>query len=114
MIMTKNVIYFLASSKKTRFFTPVASNESNGIVPPFKIMEREKTDNDAANFSTLIKALRNEGTVYGHFAKEKSESAFTKAWTSALNDANLGHVSFILVFMIFFRSLWTFLRHLRD
>uniref|UniRef100_A0A0K0G0W2 FACT complex subunit n=1 Tax=Strongyloides venezuelensis TaxID=75913 RepID=A0A0K0G0W2_STRVS len=81
IVLTKKQIYFLGSSKKTKYFQPVESGEFHGKVPPFKAMVRDKTDKDKANMTTLINVLKESGTNYGFFSKDRYITDFAKAWT---------------------------------
>ncbi|KAK0427999.1 hypothetical protein QR680_010535 [Steinernema hermaphroditum] len=89
-VLTKKGIYFLGSNKKAHFFDPVASDESQGILPPIKVLLRNKEDKDKANFETIINFLKENGIKkVGHFAKDKYESDFAREWANALKEADL-------------------------
>uniref|UniRef100_A0A1I7YJM3 FACT complex subunit n=1 Tax=Steinernema glaseri TaxID=37863 RepID=A0A1I7YJM3_9BILA len=89
-VFTKKGIYFLGSNKKAQFFDPVASDEARGVLPPVKVLLRNKEDKDKANFETIINFLKENGIrKVGHFAKDKYDSEFAKEWERALKEADL-------------------------
>ena len=89
LVLTKTGIFFLGSDKKAQFFSPLESKENlNPAVPPFATLTRNKADKDKENFNKLLDILLEAGTKCGHFAKDKPDSAFAKAWDAALKDKN--------------------------
>ncbi|TKR75725.1 hypothetical protein L596_016976 [Steinernema carpocapsae] len=89
-VFSKKGIYFLGSNKKAHFFDPVASEEANGVIPPVKILLRNKDDKDKANFEAIINFLKDSDVKkVGHFAKDKAESEFGKEWEKALNASGI-------------------------
>uniref|UniRef100_A0A914VZ60 FACT complex subunit n=1 Tax=Plectus sambesii TaxID=2011161 RepID=A0A914VZ60_9BILA len=84
-VMTRDSVHFLASSRKAQFLKPIESEEQRGSVPPVKCHDREKADKDQANFTRLIKVIKDarNGKVIGHFEKDKFKSDFATAWKEA-------------------------------
>uniref|UniRef100_A0AC34QIB4 FACT complex subunit n=1 Tax=Panagrolaimus sp. JU765 TaxID=591449 RepID=A0AC34QIB4_9BILA len=78
VLLTKNGIYFLGSSKKATYVESVKSTTANGIVPPIHIMYREKADKDKGNIAKLCELISKEGGHLGFFVKDKQDTEFTK------------------------------------
>ena len=89
ILFTESAITFLASKKKIDFVralesaAPAAGGES--VVPPVKLMVRDKADADKKNFEKIVELVREskKGAKLGIFAKDqKFPGAFTDAWRS--------------------------------
>lgn len=86
ILFTESAITFLASKKKIDFVRALeaaapASGES--VVPPVKLMVRDKADADKKNFEKIVELVREskKGSKLGIFAKDqKFPGAFTDAW----------------------------------
>ncbi|KAL3090098.1 hypothetical protein niasHS_006550 [Heterodera schachtii] len=99
LILTKNGIHFLGSDKKAQFFSPLESKENlNPAVPPFSILQRNKIDKDKENFAKLLEKVLATGRKCGMFTKDKPDSAFSKAWDSALKEKDQNAVDVTLPF----------------
>ncbi|XP_066591471.1 FACT complex subunit spt16 isoform X2 [Prorops nasuta] len=87
MILAEDSISFLASKKKIEFLKKVeAQKEEETGVPPVKLFMRDRSDEDKANFSKLIKIIKNSknGKTLGVFSKENYPGAFMDAWRATL------------------------------
>ncbi|KAF0302195.1 FACT complex subunit spt16 [Amphibalanus amphitrite] len=91
MVMCDQAIYFLASKKKIEFLKKLEnSKDENSSLPPVKLLVRDKTDKDKANFSKLLDAIRGskKGKVIGVYSKDKFPGEFNEGWRAALKEAN--------------------------
>lgn len=85
-VFTKNVVFFLASSRKAQFLQPLASDTPSGSVPAVTVLTREKADKDKSNFTKLAEKLKECGSSFGHFAKDSFSSDFAKGWNSIMEE----------------------------
>lgn len=90
IVLTESAITFLASKKKIDFVRALeaaapASASGESVVPPVKLMVRDKGDTDKKNFEKLTELIKEskKGEKLGIFAKDqKFPGAFTDAWRS--------------------------------
>jgi nucleosome binding factor SPN SPT16 subunit len=63
-LLCQSSIHFLASKKKIDFLKPLkdAQKKHEGM-PAIQLHMRDKTDQDKANYATLIEAIKKEGDV---------------------------------------------------
>lgn len=80
MVFTENTVYFLASKKKIDFLRQAETKDDAGI--SVKLLVRDRTDKDEANFKTLIGAIKGSknGKVVGNFPKENYPGEFMDSW----------------------------------
>lgn len=99
MVMTKDAIYFLGSEKKTRFLAPLENNkdkENHPSLPPFHILNRNKSTKDKENFEKLIDIISKAGPKYGCFTKDSPTGDFIKDWNTAFKASELEAVDISL------------------
>uniref|UniRef100_U5EVZ2 FACT complex subunit n=1 Tax=Corethrella appendiculata TaxID=1370023 RepID=U5EVZ2_9DIPT len=84
-VFTEEAIYFLASKKKIEFLKQIEKESEEGV-PPVKLLVREKSDKDKANFEKLIEAMKGskKGKTIGVFSKDKFPGEFCESWRSCL------------------------------
>lgn len=80
MVFTENTVYFLASKKKIDFLRQAETKDDAGI--SVKLLVRDRTDKDEANFKTLIGAIKGSkgGKIVGMFPKENYPGEFMDSW----------------------------------
>lgn len=90
MVFAENTICLLASKKKIDFLKPAeTSKDENGGVA-VKLLVRDRSDKDEANFKTLISTIKESknGKTLGVFSKENYVGEFMDAWRAALKKEN--------------------------
>ncbi|XP_043473155.1 FACT complex subunit spt16 isoform X2 [Leptopilina heterotoma] len=95
MILAKESIYFLASKKKIEFLRKVEGLKSEDCeIPPVKLLVRDRSDEDKANFAKLIEVIKEskKGKMLGVFSKENYPGAFMDAWRAALKNESFDTV----------------------
>ncbi|KAH8365695.1 hypothetical protein KR093_003515 [Drosophila rubida] len=92
-VFASDAIYFLTSKKKIEFLKQ-AQNISEEGVPEIKLLVRDRTDKDKANFDKLIKTIQNskKGKRLGVFTKDAFPGEFSEAWKKMLTGAKFEHV----------------------
>ncbi|GAB6025748.1 splicing associated factor Dre4 [Chamberlinius hualienensis] len=88
MLLCEQAMYFLASKRKIEFLKQIQSGKENeNELPPVKLLTRDKTDKDKANFSKLIEAIKKSknGKTLGHFVKDKFAGEFIESWRGLLD-----------------------------
>ncbi|XP_034481273.1 FACT complex subunit spt16 isoform X2 [Drosophila innubila] len=92
-VFASDAIYFLTSKKKIEFLKQ-AQNISEEGVPEIKLLVRDRTDKDQANFEKLIKTIQNskKGKRLGVFTKDAFPGEFSEAWKKMLTAAKFEHV----------------------
>ncbi|KAM8709301.1 hypothetical protein ACLKA7_016154 [Drosophila subpalustris] len=92
-VFASDAIYFLTSKKKIEFLKQ-AQNISEEGVPEIKLLVRDRTDKDQANFEKLIKTIQNskKGKRLGVFTKDAFPGEFSEAWKKMLSAAKFEHV----------------------
>lgn len=92
MVFAESAAYFLASKKKIDFLRQAENKEENGI--SIKLLIRDRTDKDEANFKTLVNAIKGSknGKTIGVFSKEIYPGEFMDSWRAALNKENFSTV----------------------
>ncbi|XP_042233309.1 FACT complex subunit spt16-like isoform X2 [Homarus americanus] len=91
MVCCEKAVYFLASKKKIQILEGLEKNkDENSIVPPVKLLVRDKNDKDKANISKLIEAIKGSknGSKIGVYAKDKFTSDLIDAWRKAVKEGN--------------------------
>jgi len=91
MVLCDQAIYFLASKKKIEFLKKLENNkDENNSLPPVKLLVRDKTDKDKANFAKLVAAVKEskKGKVIGVYPKDKFPGEFNEGWRSAVKEAS--------------------------
>ncbi|XP_067013415.1 FACT complex subunit spt16 isoform X2 [Anabrus simplex] len=94
MVLTAEAIHFLASKKKIEFLRQVENSKDENSVPPVKLLVRDRTDEDKANFTKLVNAIKGskKGKTLGVFSKDNYPGAFMDAWRSALKKEQFENV----------------------
>ncbi|KAL7732830.1 hypothetical protein ACLKA6_005962 [Drosophila palustris] len=92
-VFASDAIYFLTSKKKIEFLKQ-AQNISEEGVPEIKLLVRDRTDKDQANFEKLIKTIQNskKGKRLGVFTKDAFPGEFSEAWKKMLTASKFEHV----------------------
>ncbi|XP_059614643.1 FACT complex subunit spt16 isoform X2 [Phlebotomus argentipes] len=92
-VFTQETIYFLASKKKIDFLKQIENTKEEGV-PPVKLLIRDRTDQDKANFAKLVEAIRKSknGKTLGVFLKDVCGGDFCEAWRAALKNENFDEV----------------------
>lgn len=92
-VFASDAIYFLTSKKKIEFLKQ-AQNISEEGVPEIKLLVRDRTDKDQANFEKLIKTIQNskKGKRLGVFTKDAFPGEFSEGWKKMLTGAKFEHV----------------------
>ena len=94
MVILEKSIYFLASKKKIEFLKKVDKDRDD--IPPLKLLTRDKSDNDKANFETIADAIKASkgGKNVGVFGKDKEFSgSFMDAWRRVLKNFSTNDMS---------------------
>ncbi|KAK4019969.1 hypothetical protein OUZ56_001967 [Daphnia magna] len=86
MALCEDSIYFLASKKKIDFLRPLEAVKEEKGLPAVKLLVRDKSDKDKANFVKLIEALKKskKGKKLGVFSKDSFHGEFMDAWNTAI------------------------------
>ncbi|KAK4879994.1 hypothetical protein RN001_008140 [Aquatica leii] len=93
MVLTETTACFLASKKKIDFLRQAENNrEDTGIA--LKLLVRDRNDKDAANFKTLISAIKasKNGKTLGIFSKDNYPGEFMDSWKAALKKEEFNSV----------------------
>ncbi|XP_059476610.1 FACT complex subunit spt16 [Neocloeon triangulifer] len=92
MVFAENEVHFLASKKKIEFLSQIAAVKSEEGMPTFKFHPRDKSDEDKANFKTLMNIIKGskEGKVVGMFVKDKDgfNDSFVKSFKNTMKGEN--------------------------
>lgn len=90
MVLASDVAYFLASKKKIEFLRPAESAKDENSAVPIKLLVRDRNDKDAANFKTLIEAIKESknGKSLGVFSKDNYKGEFMDLWRGAIKKEN--------------------------
>ncbi|XP_059470913.1 FACT complex subunit spt16-like [Neocloeon triangulifer] len=92
MVFAENEVHFLASKKKVEFLSQLAAENSEEGMPTFKFHQRDQSDEDKANFKTLMNIIKGskEGKVVGMFVKDKDgfSNSFVKSFKNAMKGQN--------------------------
>lgn len=85
MMLTDKAVHFLASKKKIDFLRQAERKDDTAGIA-LKLLVKDKTDKDAANFQTLIQAIKDSkaGKTMGVFAKDNFPGEFIELWRAAL------------------------------
>lgn len=85
-VFTENSIYFLASKKKIEFLKQIETIKDESDLPQIKLMVKDKTDKDKANFEKLIEVMKEskKGKALGVFAKDNFPGEFCESWRASL------------------------------
>ncbi|XP_031569470.1 FACT complex subunit SPT16-like [Actinia tenebrosa] len=87
-VLCPSSMHFLASKKKIDFLKPLkeAQKKHEGT-PAIHLHMRDKTDNDKANFATLVEAIKTEGEgkAVGLFTKDNFQGQFMDGWKAAFD-----------------------------
>lgn len=90
-----NDIHVLTSKKKADFLRPLeqALNKKTDL-PKLVLHLRNKADNDAENFSTILEAAESskKGKKVGTFSKDSFSGEFVDEWKNALDQSKLKQV----------------------
>lgn len=88
MVLCREKIVFLSSKKKIDFIRQFESDakSSDDLMPPLKLLVRDKSDKDKANFEEIISELKEsaEGKTIGVYTKDKSSGEFIDGWRHAI------------------------------
>lgn len=88
MVLTESKAYFLSSKKKIDFIRQADSKDENNV--QMTLLIRDKEDNDAANFKTIIGAISESknGKTLGVFPKDNYAGPFMDAWRAVVKKEN--------------------------
>ncbi|EEB10631.1 FACT complex subunit SPT16, putative [Pediculus humanus corporis] len=102
LVITNQAVFFLASKKKIDFLKQIENNESDGDVPPIKLLIREKGDEDRANMEKLVEEIKksNNGKVLGVFMKDNYIGPFVDSWKNVLKKNNFENVDMSAAFAL--------------
>ncbi|KAJ8303246.1 hypothetical protein KUTeg_019642 [Tegillarca granosa] len=95
LVLCDKCIYILASKKKIEFMKQIESTKENeNGVPSIKLLTRDKSDKDKANFQKLVDAIKKSknGKAVGEFSKDKFPGEFMDGWRSALKGGGFDKV----------------------
>ncbi|CAB3385354.1 Hypothetical predicted protein [Cloeon dipterum] len=88
MLFAENEVHFLASKKKIEFLSQIAAVKNEEGMPTFKFHPRDKSDEDKANFKTLINIMKGskQGKTVGMFVKDKDmfNDSFIKGFKNSM------------------------------
>ncbi|XP_070506841.1 FACT complex subunit spt16 isoform X3 [Chironomus tepperi] len=81
-IFTEDSINFLASKKKIEFLKQIESIKDETDLPQIKLLVKDKTDKDKANFEKLLEAMKasKKGKTIGVFVKDVFPGEFCESW----------------------------------
>lgn len=85
MVFTHDTVYCLASKKKIDFMKQADNPKDDGGIN-LKLLVRDRTDKDEANFNILTSAIKNskKGKTLGVFAKDNYPGEFMDAWRACV------------------------------
>lgn len=86
-VLCEKAIYFLTSKKKIDFLKQI-EREAEENVPTVKLLVRDKTDKDKANFEKLLEAIKGskEGKTLGVFSKDNFPGEFCELWKKFMKE----------------------------
>lgn len=86
-VLCENSIFFLTSKKKIDFLKQIEKDAEEGV-PTVKLLVRDKTDKDKANFEKLLEAIKGSknGKTLGVFSKDNFPGEFCESWRAFLKD----------------------------
>ncbi|XP_001662009.2 FACT complex subunit spt16 isoform X2 [Aedes aegypti] len=92
-VLCEDSIYFLTSKKKIDFLKQIEKDAEEGV-PTVKLLVRDKTDKDKANFEKLLEAIKGSknGKTLGVFSKDNFPGEFCEAWRAFLKDKSFESV----------------------
>ncbi|CAG0881437.1 unnamed protein product [Darwinula stevensoni] len=96
IVLCAKGIWLLASKKKIEFLKGIETmkQDPDSDLPSVRLLTRDKTDKDKANFSKLLEAMKAsyKGKTLGTFLKDKFSSEFMDAWRAVLQKEGLNKV----------------------
>ncbi|XP_055626889.1 FACT complex subunit spt16 isoform X2 [Toxorhynchites rutilus septentrionalis] len=86
-LLCEKAIYFLTSKKKIDFLKQIEKEPEEGM-PSVKLLVRDKSDKDKANFEKLLEAIKasKNGKTLGVFTKDNFPGEFCESWRAFLKD----------------------------
>lgn len=93
-IFTEDSINFLASKKKIEFLKQIESIKDETDLPQVKLLVKDKTDKDKANFEKLIEIIKSskKGKTIGMFSKDVFPGEFCESWRAFLKGKDFEQV----------------------